>query len=218
MNVCRDENAGRDGWTTSGATWRRSLGIVKFVAIATTLAIAGCETRYIHYNPPLANLPGAQTGIQPVYGEDFAVLDAATSKTATSEPVIENPDGTKTLISRNARDLIFHIATTMREDDEKTFTEQVLSEMTRDEFYQRGHDPSLAFRELKRRRRDVEQVFKVLPQGDLTPGVRYEVVGPNIFRVRQHYLDPQEYPWVGFDMRLEGSNWKLRWFVPNDGQ
>jgi len=218
VNVCRDENAGRDGWTTSGATWRRSLGIVKFVAIATPLAIAGCETRYIHYNPPLANLPGAQTGIQPVYGEDLAVLDAATSKTATSEPVIENADGTKTLISRNARDLIFHIATTMREDDEKTFTEQVLSEMTRDEFYQRGHDPSWAFRELKRRRGDVEQVFKVLPQGDLTPGVRYEVVGPNIFRVRQHYLDPQEYPWVGFDMRLEGSNWKLRWFVPNDGQ
>ncbi len=218
MNVCRDENAGRDGRTTSGATWRRSLGIVKVVAIATPLAIAGCETRYIHYNPPLANLPGAQTGIQPVYGEDFAVLDAATSKTATSEPVIENADGTKTLVSRNARDLIFHIATTMREDDEKTFTEQVLSEMTRDEFYQRGHDPNWAFRELKRRRGDVEQVFKVLPQGDLTPGVRYEVVGPNIFRVRQHYLDPQEYPWVGFDMRLEGSNWKLRWFVPNDGQ
>lgn len=200
------------------ATQHGLLGIAKIVAFTTPLALVGCETRYIHYNPPLANLPGAQTGIQPVYGEDLAVLDAATSKTPTSEPVIKNPDGTKTLVSRNARDLIFHIATTMREDDEKTFTEQVLSEMTRDEFYQRGHDPSWAFRELKRRRSDVEQVFKVLPQGDLTPGVRYEVVGPNIFRVRQHYLDPQEYPWVGFDMRLEGSNWKLRWFVPNDGR
>ena len=31
-----------------------------------------------------------------------------------AEPVIKNPDGTKTLVSRNARDLIFHIATTMR--------------------------------------------------------------------------------------------------------
>lgn len=197
----------------------RAWCIAAFGAAALGLVgAAGCETRYVRYNPPLANLPGAKTGVQPVYGEDLAVLASPMSKDTTAEPVLKNADGTKTLVSRNARDLMFHIATTMREDDEKTFTEQVLSEATRDEFYQRGHDPAWAFRELKRRRVDVEQVFKALPQGDLTPGVRYEVVGQNVFRVRQHYLDPKEYPWVGFDMKLEGSNWKLRWFVPNDGR
>lgn len=202
---------------------RGSLGLLR-VSVAPTIAalalttLAACETRIIRYNPPLANLPGAQTGIQPVYGEDLAVLNAPVSKDATSEPVIKNPDGTKTLVSRNARDLIFHIATTMREDDEKTFTEQVLSNATRDEFFQRGHDPAWAFRELKNRRTDVEKVFKIVPQGELTPGVRIEVVGQNVFRIRQHYLDPKEYAWVGFDMILEGSNWKLRWFVPNDGK
>lgn len=199
---------------------RGSLGSTASILVATWLSccVAGCETRIVRYNPPLANLPGAQTGIQPVYGEDLAVLNAPLSKDATAEPVIKNPDGTKTLVSRNARDLIFHIATTMREDDERTFTEQVLSETTRDEFFQRGHDPSWAFRELKARRTDVEKVFKIVPQGELTPGVRIEVVGQNIFRIRQHYLDPKEYPWVGFDMKLEGANWKLRWFVPNDGK
>ena len=105
------------------------------VAAVALAPLTACETRIIRYNPPLANLPGAQTGIQPVYGEDLAVLNAPISKDATAEPVIKNPDGTKTLVSRNARDLIFHIASTMREDDEKTFTEQVLSEATRDEFY-----------------------------------------------------------------------------------
>ncbi|MBY0113690.1 MAG: hypothetical protein K2Y21_12785 [Phycisphaerales bacterium] len=212
-------NAGRRK-TPRLTSLRGSLGSTVSTLVAGLLAcsLAGCETRYVRYNPALANLPGAKTGIQPVYGDDLAVLATPMDKNATDKPVIENPDGTKTLVSRNARDLMYHIATTMREDDEKTFTEQVLSEASRDEFFQRGLDPAWAFKELKRRRADVEKVFKDLPQGDLTPGVRIEVVGQNVFRIRSHYRDVQEYPWVGFDMKLEGSNWKLRWFVPNDGK
>lgn len=177
-----------------------------------------CETRVVRYNPPLASLPGAQTGMPPVYDPSMKVVNSPLTAQPTANPVIENPDGTKTLISRNGRDLMLHIATCMREDDEKTFTEQVLSEMTRDEFYERGYDPKLAFREMKRRREDLEKMFKLLPAAELSPGVRMEMVGENIMRVRQHYVDRDAMPWCGFDMKLEGSNWKLRWFIENDGK
>ncbi len=180
--------------------------------------IVSCETKVVRYNPPLAGLPGAQTGVKPVLGPDMRPVDSKLTKDATSEPIIQNKDGTKTLVSRNGRDLMFHIAKTMREDDAKTFTEQVLSEATRDEFYERGYDPKLAFKELQRRHEDVEKVFKLLPSGELSPGVLLEPVGVNVMRVRVHYYDPDDYPWCGFDMKLEGSNWKLRWFVENDGK
>ncbi|MBS0188855.1 MAG: hypothetical protein JSS51_12370 [Planctomycetes bacterium] len=190
------------------------LGIV--AALGTLLA--ACETHVVRYNPPLAGLPGAQTGEPPVLDSTMRVTDTTLAAQATSKPYIENADGTKTLISRNGRDLMFHIATCMREDDEKTFTEQVLSEMTRDEFYAKGYDPKLAFRELKRRREDLEKLFKILPAGELSPGARMQTVGVNIMRVQVHYVDPESLPWCGFDMKLEGTNWKLRWFVENTGQ
>ncbi|MBS0191172.1 MAG: hypothetical protein U0573_15190 [Phycisphaerales bacterium] len=188
------------------------------VIAALGLLAAGCQTKVVRYNPPLAGLPGAQTGVQPVLDPSIKVADSTLTKQASAEPIITNPDGSKTLISRNGQDLMFHIARTMRDDDEKLFTEQVLSELTKDEFYERGYNPNLAFREIKRRHEDVEKLFKVLPAGELTPGVLLEQVGPNIMRVRVHYHDPADLPWCGFDMRLEGPNWKLRWFVVNDGK
>lgn len=188
------------------------------VMIALIAFAAGCETKVVRYNPPLAGLPGAQTGVAPVYDSSMKAADSPLSAQPTQKPIIENPDGTKTLISRNGRDLMYHIAWTMREDDEKTFTEQVLSEKTRDEFYERGYDPKLAFREMKRRREDLEKLFKMLPSAELSPGVQLETVGVNVMRVRLHYVDKEALPWCGFDMILEGSNWKLRWFIENDGK
>ncbi|MBL8888281.1 MAG: hypothetical protein JNK16_16610 [Phycisphaerales bacterium] len=190
---------------------------VAFLGMAAAY-LGACETKVLRYNPPLAGLPGAQTGMAPVYDSSMKVSNSPLATQATAKPVIENPDGTKTLISRNGRDLMFHIATCMREDDEKTFTEQVLSEMTRDEFYERGYDPKYAFREMKRRREDLEKMFKMLPAAELSPGVRMEMVGENVMRVRLHYVDKDTMPWCGFDMKLEGTNWKLRWFIENDGK
>lgn len=188
------------------------------VMLGLLLGTTGCETKIVRYNPPLAGLPGAQTGQRPVLDSSLKSSASGIDKQASAEPIIENADGTKTLISRSGQDLMFHIARTMREDDEKLFTEQVLSEMTKDEFYERGYNPKIAFEEIKRRHEDVEKLFKVLPAGELTPGVLLEPVGVNIMRVRVHYHDPADLPWCGFDMRLEGPNWKLRWFVENDGR
>ncbi|MBX3379813.1 MAG: hypothetical protein KF805_06940 [Phycisphaeraceae bacterium] len=187
------------------------LGLAVFV-------LGACETRVVRYNPPLAGLPGAQTGMAPVLDSTMHAQGSPLAAEPTAKPVIENADGTKTLISRNGRDLMFHIASCMREDDEKTFVDQVLSETTRDEFYERGYDPKLAFTEMKRRREDLEKLFKMLPSAELSPGVQLETVGENVMRVRLHYVDREALPWCGFDMKLEGSNWKLRWFIENDGK
>ncbi|MGH7244545.1 MAG: hypothetical protein ACREJD_14130 [Phycisphaerales bacterium] len=196
----------------------RACATLALVMATLGISVVACETKVVRYNPPLAGLPGAQTGTPPVYDSSMRVTNSPLSAQPTEKPVIENPDGTKTLISRNGRDLMFHIATCMREDDEKTFTTQVLSEMTRDEFYERGYDPKLAFKEMKRRRTDLEKLFKMLPSAELSPGVRLETVGENVMRVRLHYVDKETLPWCGFDMKLEGSNWKLRWFIENDGK
>lgn len=194
------------------------LALVGGVAGVAGVAGVGCETKVVRYNPPLAGLPGAQTGTPAVYDATLRAQSSPLAAEPTAKPVIENADGSKTLISRNGRDLMFHIASCMREDDEKTFVEQVLSDATRDEFYERGYDPKLAFKEMKRRREDLEKLFKMLPSAELSPGVRLESVGENVMRVRLHYVDPQSLPWCGFDMKLEGSNWKLRWFIENDGR
>lgn len=192
--------------------------VAALVCAALACFTASCETRVVRYNPPLAGLPGATSAAPVVRGPEAIAMTPTVEAQIAASRVQENPDGTKTLFSRNGLDLMYHIATTMRANDEKLFTEQVLSELTRDELLANGRDPSFAFRELQRRRRDIELMFKELPRGEFTPGVLQQVVGPRIMRVRVYGRSVEDVPVVGFDMRLEGANWKLRWIVENDGR
>lgn len=174
------------------------------------LALAGCapERRVVKWDPPLAGLPGAQTGA-PVVRDESAMVSAGA---APDGIVVEHEDGSVTLVSRSGRHLMVHIWTTIENEEEALFTEQVLSERTREEFVQRGYAPEEAFRELVRRKRDVARLFAQMPQGEMTPGVLMEKVGDRTYRLGVSGPGTEELPWRFMDMVMEGGNWRLRWF------
>jgi hypothetical protein len=184
------------------------------LAWAAVLAGASCapEERIVRYKPFLAGLENVQT-------QAPAVSDRANGgATETQDPskfsiVKENPDGTKTLISRSGLHLATHIQRTLAENDEKNFTAQLLSRITRDEFRERGLDPSQAFRALKPREKDIARLFARMPLGEHSPNAVMEPIGRNMFRVRVTGKSTEDLYWTGYDMVLEDGNWKLRWFV-----
>ena len=175
------------------------------------IAAAGCvEERIVQNRPMLSGLPGAVTG-RPVTGPAGAV---ETKTVPDDKIVVENKDGTTTLLAKTGRQLMIHIVTTLDKDQRELFVQQVLSEKTRQEFYERGLDPSLAFDELQRRRGDIDVVFSRMPAAESSPGVLVKQVEKKTTRVQLTGMAAEKLLWIGFDMTMEKGNWKLRWFIP----
>jgi hypothetical protein len=173
------------------------------------LLCACTEERIIKNRPFLSGVPGAVTSrpVTPIEGAlppDEQPPDSLVQKT---------PDGKKVLVAKTGRQLMVHIYNTLEDKDAQLFLDQVLSEMTKTEFYQRGVDPREAYVELLRRREDIDLLFSRMPMGEATPGVIMTKVGRGMLRLRVDGMAARDLPWSGMDIVMEKGNFRLRWFV-----
>lgn len=181
------------------------------------VAIGGCQRyeRVVSYNPPLASLPGAHTGTRPVREPSQRDKQAGDGRI-----VIEHEDGTVELISRNALQMLTHIRRLIAatgeeaEESEMLFTEQILSEVTRREFIERGYDPAEAYKELQRRQTDVMALLARMPMGEFTAGLFLKPLERNTFRLEVPARAAEGLEWTFVDIVVERGKWKLRWFGP----
>jgi len=178
------------------------------------------EEKVVNYKPFFAGLDAAGQGASLRHGQAYVkdgevvgTSRADISKLLQQPIVIENDDGSVTLVSKSGSHLMRHIQRTLYEDDRDLFTEQVLSRITREEYVVRGKDPGEAFDALKEREREIMELFARMPLGENTPQVVRDQVGHNMFRVRVTGVGVSDLYWRGVDMVLEGGNWRLRWFV-----
>lgn len=192
---------------------RRGWGAVRGCGVGAALAVmlAGCvEERVVRSHPFMSALPGAET-TGAVVGERWPGY-VSPAAAPGGEIVIEEEDGSKRLVAKSGRHLMAHIFTTLTEDEEALFTEQVLSERTKAEFRERGLGESEAFAMLKKRERDVLLLFAMMPQGEYTPGVLLQRVGDRTYRLKVSGPGTSQLRWRSMDMVMEGGHWRLRWF------
>jgi len=187
------------------------------ILIAALLLIAplqgGCTyERIVSQSNLLSGLDGAQSRI-PSKRPGRALPDFL--RTPEEGIRVEDEDGAVTLYSKSVRQLMAHITTTVRSGEKELFIEQVLCERTKDEFYERGLDPALAFDELAKRERDIGRLFYFMPMGEYTPGLHLKTIGRNVFRLELPRSTNESLHWIGLDVVFEQSNYRLRWFLPN---
>lgn len=177
---------------------------------ACVLAMSACEQRVVRYNPFLGGLPGAQSGM-PVVRDLGEYTDPGAIP--ASELVQEVEPGKVRLIARSGRHLMIHIHNTLEQGDKELFVEQVLSSRTRAECLERGIDPGDAFDYLLTKRPEIDALFRMMPDGERTPGLFLRPIGPGTFRLQVEGLAAKDLYWRGFDMVMEKGNYRLRWFV-----
>jgi hypothetical protein len=192
-----------------------TLPLCHLATCATLLVLAGCaqEEKIVNYKPFFAGLSGAQMQTQPVVARPGTGRGEVIDEADMFRTVIENPDGSKTLLSKSGLQLMEHIRNTLADNEAELFVEQVLSELTRREYAERQLDPIEAFMHLKKDERDIAMLFSRMPLGENSPNVIMEPVGRNMFRVRLSGASARDVGrYKGFDMVLENGNWRLRWF------
>jgi len=187
------------------------------VCAALLLNAAGCarQERVVSYRPMMSDLPGATIGSD-VVGDDES--KRRTAADSTPDYFVEEEDGTLTAQIPTGAYLVYHVRKALETDDEELFTSQLLSDMTKQEFKQRELDPRLAFAEIKRRRKDVDALFRRMPQGELSPGIHLQMLSRKVARVRMYGEQARALAWDGFDMVFENDAWRLRWFTTGEGK
>ena len=125
----------------------------------------------------------------------------------------EDQDGNVTLYAKSIKHLMNHIIYALENDERDLFTQQILSQITIDEFTARDLDPGIAFDQLVKHKRDVYKMFRYIPMGESTPGIYIEPVGKNLFRLAISRAGRSQLLWIGIDVSFEHTNYKLRWFV-----
>lgn len=182
-------------------------------AAAILVVMAGAcvqEQRVVRYKPFFAGLEGVQSARAPV-----VETPAGARETMPAVPealIIQEPDGRRRIVSRTGVHLMHHVQRTLADDDVELFVEEVLAEVTKREYYERGLDPREAFATLKAREREIAALFARMPMGEHSPNVFMETVGRNVIRVRLTGPASRDLYWIGFDMILERGQWRLRWF------
>jgi len=179
------------------------------VLCAAAVVGAGCvEERVVGGRVPFADIPGAETNIE--LPEDRRRGSVVGIDAPQVNPVQVAEDGEVTYTPRNGGDLLRVILHALANDHREEFAEQVLGEMTRQEYLDRGLDPAGAFDTLKERERDIRALVARMPNGELTPGARIKTVDRNVLRVWPQAQ--RGLAWNFMDMEFERGVYRLRWF------
>jgi hypothetical protein len=190
------------------ARWIPALGVL-------WLALLACqrEEKVVKYRPFFTGLSGTAMGTEPVNAGLGAGLPANEDDSAPDASGISTaPDGTTIMRARSARQLMVHITKTILDNDAEAFAGQVLSQASRQEYIDRGLDPREAFALATAQRQDIGRLFKRMPMGEHTPFVIMRKLGAKVYRVELTGQSADDLVFRGFDMVMEESYYKLRWF------
>jgi hypothetical protein len=200
--------------------------------IAATLMLSalgfltGCaqEEKVIYNRPMLGALPNAQTGqvitaprgfTGPAFGAGLQPQEIGPDgkpKTGADTLIIEK-DRKRQMLARTGRELMIHIYRALEKEDRQFFVDEVLSDRTRTECYQRGVQPGVLYDGLLEVGDEVVELFNAMPQGEATPGVLMNPIGGGLFRLEVDPRRVRDSRFQGFDMVMERGQWRLKWFV-----
>ncbi|MBS0197595.1 MAG: hypothetical protein JSR77_12645 [Planctomycetes bacterium] len=178
--------------------------------IAAGLSVAACEQHVVSYNGLLSGLPNSQQSL-PLKRNLGDYKDP--TRVSESSLVVEDKTKEKKLVARTGRHLMIHIYNTVDEGDSDLFVREVLSSGTKQAIVLDGRSPTDYFNLLRSHQRDLQALFSAMPMGENTPGMFMRPVGNGVQRVRVDGIAAKNLYWDGFDMVMEGGNWKLVGFT-----
>lgn len=158
-------------------------------ALVAASLLAGCEMerRVVAVRGGLHGLPGAVGGEgppPPAQGPTLANPMGYTAPEGTGPTLrVESPGGDITLVSRNARELAYHLRSTLADNEYDLLYDQLLSTQTKDEYLDRGLDPREAIRFFEAFRLEIARLLSQLQFAERVPMDLGEPIGANRYRL-----------------------------------
>lgn len=176
----------------------------------------GCQRdeKVVRYKPFFTGIAG---GAEVSFGSDAKPVNPnagfidPSALPSDAKLVVENPDGSKTLIAKTLRHMMSHVERCLDEREDDLLMDQVISERTKEEYRAEGKDPREIIRFLRRNRKDIAKLFGRLPMGEYTPTVIIDQPGDKTWVIRLTGAAKRDMKFTEVWGRQEEGNWRLLW-------
>ncbi len=175
------------------------------------LVLAACtpQERVTQYKPFFTGLSGAQFNTQPVDAESSSYADP--TATPDGRIVINNPDGSRTLLCRSVRSLMSHIERELDEENSDIIIKQLISKRTIEEFEGRGESPAAIIDFLQKHRRDIAMFFARMPMAERSPTVILKQPGNGVWVLQLTGAASEDIRFTKLWVVMERGSWKFYW-------
>lgn len=187
---------------------RAAVLLVLGVPFAVAAACA-TEERVTSYKPFLTGVAGAQFGQQPVVPGGTPA--GAQGETADGRIVIENPDGSRTLLCRTVRALMTHLERELDEGNTDIILRQLISNRTFEEFDRRGEPRQAIIEFLQKHRRDIAVLFARMPMAERSPTIILQQPGDNVWILKLTGASAEDTRFTKLWVVMERGSWKFYW-------
>src|SRR5690606_38607652 len=96
---------------------------------------------------------------------------------------VKDARGEETIVSRNPRELFFHLRRALVDQDADLLVEQILSNETHRVYAELGKNPQEAAEFILTHRQEIVRTLQFFPMADMTPGFFPKPIGRNMFRL-----------------------------------
>lgn len=181
------------------------------VLIAPLVVWLGCaqEQRITRYHPFMANLPDVKTGTAPVGNVLGNAQDPTAARSETL--VIERPNGDKTLVSGNIRQLLYHMVNCLANDELELFYDQLVATETKQDYRSKGKEGFAFVEFLKQNESDIVMLAARMPMAEHTPSVALDQPSRNVFKLSLTGIAKVDMAYTVLWAVHEKGTWKLMW-------
>lgn len=179
-------------------------------AFLVFFAACASEEKVVRYKPFLTGIEGATFNQQPVLA-DQRVTPIRPDSIADNRIVIDNPDGSTTLISRSPQHVMLHVERCLDENLDDLLLQQIVAEQTKTYYRAQGKDPTQFIELLHQRRKDIAKLFARLPQGEHSPSALLRQLPDRTWRIDLTSGYAKDLHWTRLWLQMERGQWKLLW-------
>lgn len=155
----------------------------------------------------LEGVPGA---VRP--GEDAPPPDSYPAPTDVAiDSLIQKEGSTETLVSLRPRHVMIHLSLRLNEGKDDLVYDQLVSDVTKQQFISDGKDPREISRWLQENYDDMMILFARMPAAELSPGVIMEPAGRNQFRLKLTGTMGRGIRFNELWVQKVGRSWKFVW-------
>ena len=194
----------------SASTRAPLLALATMVIVAGLCALAGCkaEESVTRYKPFFTGLSGVTFNTPPV---DSSRGYADPTAAPPQGNVIENPDGSRTLLCKSVRALMSHLERELDEDNTEVIVKQLLSKRTLAEYESRGETPKAIVAHLQKHRRDIAMLFARMPMAERSPTVILRQPGGGVWVLELTGAAAEDMRFRKLWVVMERGDWKFYW-------
>lgn len=183
-------------------------GYVVACIVIALLAACSTDEKVTRYKPFFTGLSGAEFNTDPV-ATGSGQSDPTTAP--DGRIVIDNPDGSRTLLCRSIRSMMTHMERELDEGNDAIIIEQLISKRTLEEYENRGESPAAIIEFLQKHRRDIAMMFARMPMAERSPTVILKQPGDGVWILQLTGAAAEDLRFTKLWAVMERGSWKFYW-------